>query len=416
MYKRQTWNNGLTPGLYSYLDIDEIVAGSLRVVPAPTQIMDESILEKISRPQSTGTIVLWKNCDRLSRDGVVSTLMADIRFDLGRIFRKFIHNGRITINVDNTAINIFDPMFSMDGPSIYSGALKKPEKQFQVTGNGMSGNITVRLAVLPEEWQRAPEKLDPELQALIDRRYKECVGFSVLRNERELATGLYQIRASHHANQWWSGEICFSPELDELFGVTNTKQQVTIDKQLSKQIADAIRPIMIATVNEIESRRSKHQIQNNVHRSEEIASELESLLGTPAWLANRTKLDIDTEIDQFSKDNEHLPEIRTRLSNAHENFQPFVIDFESVDSKVFFRPKVIGRVIVVLINKNHAFYHRLYEPLCRTESASGIGCELLLVAFLKAFTSSSSKLDEMASMTNKWGESLATYLSADFLR
>ena len=59
-------------------------------------------------------------------------------------------------------------------------------------------------------------------------------GVSVVRGGREIDCGWYFMGSKRKENydDWWRCEISFSPELDELFGVTHTKQKIYPNEML----------------------------------------------------------------------------------------------------------------------------------------------------------------------------------------
>src|SRR5262249_45071924 len=75
-----TWQQG-EPPITSYLDVDQIVSGTLSAIPRP---MRQSIPNTVKDKRS-GTLVIWTRCDRLDHRRV-STIEKRLHAGLGRIF------------------------------------------------------------------------------------------------------------------------------------------------------------------------------------------------------------------------------------------------------------------------------------------------------------------------------------------
>ena len=117
-----SWVNNQSPN-YSYLDVDEIIDGTMKVVPG---------VKKRRLPQwardcadESGTMVYWRNCDRLENKRL-STLIRRVEHSIGRIFRHYIWKG-ILINVNDNPVVSVDPLF-FHSKSINSGAFEISRK------------------------------------------------------------------------------------------------------------------------------------------------------------------------------------------------------------------------------------------------------------------------------------------------
>ena len=61
-------------------------------------------------------------------------------------------------------------------------------------------------------------------------------------------------------------------------------------------------------------------------------------------------------------------------------------DFESNPTGDFYRIRTIGKTVVVSINREHAFYDKLYQPLAEIDPTAKTAIELLIFALGKAET------------------------------
>ena len=79
-----TWQRS-EPPISSYLDVDQIVSGTLSAIPRP---MRQS-LPNFAKTKKSGTLVVWTRCDRLDNRRI-STMERRLQAGLGRIFRHFL--------------------------------------------------------------------------------------------------------------------------------------------------------------------------------------------------------------------------------------------------------------------------------------------------------------------------------------
>ena len=79
---------------------------------------------------------------------------------------------------------------------------------------------------------------------------------SVVRAGREIDYGWYFMGTKRKENydDWWRCEICFNPDLDELFGVTHTKQRINPTEDLKNILTPDLERIARELNNEIRKR------------------------------------------------------------------------------------------------------------------------------------------------------------------
>ena len=107
-----TWQSGVANALHSYLDVDEIEQGKIDDVPEPDDLaVPKAWLARSGIIGPKGTLVVWSLFDehRLTWSSSRSTLY-NTEMLVGRIYRKFIDDGRISINL----------MAISDGETTYS--------------------------------------------------------------------------------------------------------------------------------------------------------------------------------------------------------------------------------------------------------------------------------------------------------
>jgi len=206
--------------LSNYLDVDEVIDKKLTRLPKPKKSTQPS-LQIYSK---SGTIVRWKKCDRLSFK-YFKSLVKHIQFELGKIFRYAIWRG-VEINICGENVFAFDPLYIGNGLNLVGGMPFGEELKYYVKTPGNEkklSEVRVRFVELPvQDWAKMSN--DEKRKNQITK----CAGVTVLRSEREIDYGWFFMGEKRKENydDWWRCEISFQPELDEVFGVTHTKQEI----------------------------------------------------------------------------------------------------------------------------------------------------------------------------------------------
>lgn len=237
---------------------DEMQGPSVAVPTSlPKFLTDIMAANGIPMPQ-TGTVVLWKDLKRITwlRS---STVIDHIERTIGRIYRKFIHDKKVRITVSVFKENEYDkpfiplremrvndPLFLMEGSLAHDlldsekgpieGTLFKPYVPLELDGKDhftvpveqpdgsvIDAKVTFRFTITDPALRRPPYGGNSRLGNLAAENW----GISICRSGRELQTVRGWVHESDPRNRWWGCEIDFPPALDELFGVTNSKQSAT---------------------------------------------------------------------------------------------------------------------------------------------------------------------------------------------
>ena len=392
---------------YSFLDIDEISAGNLTVVPEPRQVKLPKSLDAYFLSPGSGTVVVWSKCDKLDFDGRDETLANKTISEVGRMFRRFIWQGAL-ITIHGANVDAIDPLF-LDERARYTGAKETFSRSIPIVdaSGSTKGSVRVRLSLLPEEWQVGKHD-DADLDKLINSRQQ---GFSVLRNEREVDIGLFNKRSAHWIGRWWAGEIEFPPHLDDDFHITHTKQQIKVEGELLEALKKELQRPLTAITNRIVERGKKSTSDRNTRKAEDIAAEFETFLGPVDHLVRKPKEQIEAEICESARLFPKLDNIEQRIRTAHEQKRPFQLDFEDEPGEPFFRYREIGTVSVLVINRQHSFFDRLYQPLCDASGDANLGVELLLLSMVKAQQILDPQPGALDGLLETWSSCLSAYLS-----
>lgn len=226
-------------GAFERGELLEIPPASPAVIPAPYEDLADS---------PSGTIVAWKQLCRVDHDGKLDALEETLRFELGRLFRVFIAKG-LRIEVNGVPVAPFDPLYLLPQSALpgdeTATLVETLTLQLPIPGRpDETSPITIRFSLLPERWQRECGR--GRVTERRRRRIDETRGVSVVRGGREIEIVTSLFRKQHWTDAWYRAEIRFDPVLDELFGITHTKQSVHIrpGQLLHQQLDAAMAPVI----------------------------------------------------------------------------------------------------------------------------------------------------------------------------
>jgi len=385
------------PGViwWTYLDIDEITSGVMKRVPKPKRTQYDS---RFSGSRS-GTKVVWSECDRLEYKNV-GKLIGNLTKRLGQTFRKEIWNGR-TIFINGFRLGSIDPLFLKKGNNIVgatpfgellSYSIRMPDQLSEVNAS----TITVRFTELPiEKWYSQTNEEKRRLG--ITKR----AGVSVLRAGREIDYGWFFMGSKRKENydDWWRCEIQFDANLDELFGVTHTKQTINPTAVLEGILTPDIERIAHTLNGRVRSRYLKVRALSDDPESAHLATSKDHLLEPPPNRRNGMK-----KLQRRSG---------TKGIVAGLGYR---IEHKCLDEPSFFVPLPLGQELIVLLNEEHPFYERVYFPVLNAKDHDiktlHSYLELMLFAAARAECSITSvqKLEWARSMRESWSKVLATFL------
>ena len=277
-----SWQSGATNALHTYLAIDEVEAGA-EEIPRPTHKPLPDVYLKCSQQEfgDSGTLVVWQQLDKVDWR-LAATTFRHTEALLGRVYRRFLALESDRLHKDDpradeigarrriTCLPIIqdekgmrveedgvvevrpnDPLYLMRGTSCPEDFGQGPMfmelegSPFFVTIRlrGTEYQVRVRAShVKPHARDALAERATwPEgLQGLDSgntpwgRHADNNRGVSVMRAHREIQLDESWTSGDDARERWWTVEVDFPNELDELFGVTNNKQNTVSFQKLSK--------------------------------------------------------------------------------------------------------------------------------------------------------------------------------------
>ncbi|MGV8041426.1 MAG: ATP-binding protein [Thermoanaerobaculaceae bacterium] len=340
-----------SPGevLATQLDVDEVVAGQVTRIPEPRA---SALPPWLPRPTSTsGTVVIWSKCDRLDSRRV-STLERRLKAALGRVFRHFLWNG-LSVILNGEDVTPLDPLFlraPTAGAQLFGEPLEYQVRTPSTYGGEKVGVVRVLFSELPvHQWHHLTNEEKRR------RGIANGAGISVVRAGREIDHGWFFLNAKRRENydDWWRGEIHFDPVLDEVFGITHTKQQV----RPTDMLAEVLEPEILEIARALNARaRQAHQtvpLNPGTKSVTDLFQDRDRILHQlPPGAATANDLELAARLRAGHK-----------LPPGPGKGRQYCIVEDDLGETCFFRPVIESTRIVLVINPRHRFYTSLYQPL-----------------------------------------------------
>lgn len=378
---------------HTYLDIDELSGMAAPAVPEPRRRRPPASLAPLLRDH--GTVVMWRKLDR--HEGRKWPAVARrLPYRLGRVFRYFLWDGReIAVN-GNTVVPV-DPLF-LDHRTVTPQVKAKQYGEvihysvaFAAPGaDDHTSAIEVRFAELPVD-----DLLD--LPDSDKRKYgiANGAGVSIVRCSREIDYGWLLLRKRReNYDDWWRCEISFPPELDELFGVTHTKQGI----RPSQAIRDVLSPDLDAIARTLNG-RVRNAFTAAAQRREQQATAI-AASARDEYLRPVAKSKRGAAARSSAGGVPAGPQARSRKYELRAE--------GSASSSLYRVEKEAGR-IVVTVNSAHEFYDLMYSPNSRARHqplrAARQHFELLLIALARSELRPRTAAEQraLAQYRDEWG-------------
>ncbi len=385
-----TWRK---PGriIASHLDLGDIISGNTRRIPAPQRLTLPEPFKSLAG--ATGTLVLWTRCDRIE---VVRPRTLEQRIDLnvGRIFRDFLNRGR-KIHVNGKSIAPIDPLF-LEPKSRYWGAVAHGaplEYDIRVPGHKRTSRVIVRFSQLPVEKWHGLTNIEKRKRGI-----SKGAGVSILRAGREIDYGWFFLKGKRRENydDWWRCELRFMPELDEIFGVSITKQGIRPGEYVLSILSPDMEALARKLNADVRKRYSTVKRDLKLAPAEAVATRLDPVLRPlPNTYTKSTR----------------RPLSRTRFLRNTKRYSLIV---RSLNDSVFLKSFVRKGRLTVLVNADHPFYQKLYLPLLEMGEL-GNGYRKHLELFLLATGRTEARVAERFKsqydrIRVEWSETVASLL------
>ena len=390
IYSRESEND---PWLHTYIDLDEIDAGQMAVIPPP--VLTEVPQDCKDLVGGKGTLVVWSKTDRLEETEAgggrrADTVKSDLMNYIARTFRKFIDSG-INIDLNNVKVFPHDPLFLMTSTRFHQtdkGHATDPVAEIKVKDHfdfalpsdpTKTSRVWVTVTLLPKEFRAVRGRGGDDFEG---RRIDENEGVSILRADREIFNGwlrgVQPSQAERQLDRFIGKEIRFEPALDECFHVRNVKKGA----EPIEGLRDMLRTYIFKTIGTLRDDIRKHfdevmsktLTNDGIHaEAEKVAAETQRTARKPKAGKKTTKeereREIDAAVESLSKGTpeELRPQKKAQVKAKIEQ-QPFTIVPETWPGQEFMEIKHLGTNVIVRLNMQHPFYTEVYSKLIAAEN------------------------------------------------
>jgi len=434
------WGDKFNPNTevnMTFLDIEKIRKdNAMYLEPIVKTKLPKEITKfgyKIKKSKS-GTLVVWSDLDQMDLKKS-STLTNRLNIDMCRIFRHYIHGGAFG---DKRLITIHE----LDNATqeISHTSLKPNDPLYLMTPNNLPGHEDEATSVIKEnlfsiqvDYLDINDKISqseveflitiakPETQALLGggvegRHYKSNLGISFVRAGREIDLGnfgFFDPAGTQH--RWWGIEVRFKPELDDLFGVDQTKQKVnnvrkfdsdidglfdedtlTLTDKFLKQMGKVLVDHISVLIKELTGRRKNTRGDSEGKTSPtviKVNQQLDSLstvgLESTEHGKNKTEEEKVNEIagillDANPSDPEMTPTVATEIAKETVNYK-VNLEYGGWGGSLFLDRKPAGSSSLGIINKYTSFYEKFWKPLEDNPDQKGFkALETIMMALIRA--------------------------------
>jgi len=246
------------------------------------------------------------------------------------------------------------------------------------------------------------------------RGISNCSGVSIIRANREIDYGWFFMGTKRRENydDWWRCEICFDPILDEAFGVTHTKQQIKPQEYLNEILVPDIEAMAKALNARVRQTHILVKASERSQYAEQIAIERENLLKPlPKYV-------VQDEYDAvFKQVIEQHKGLQTDISKSNDGELKYCIREAKMKQMSFYCFAVKNGHFILVINPEHPFYKKVYEPLGDESKPGGkeLRCflDLMLLSAARSEVQAIKKSDRevLRTFRNNWSDTLATFFS-----
>ncbi|MDQ4142634.1 MAG: ATP-binding protein [Actinomycetota bacterium] len=417
------------PGDSDHEPLPDHLARAYRSIAEPTISAGHEVF--------SGTVVRWTKLDRL-RWVRAHTILDHTEYLLGRIYRRFLTDQKHARTIEVAILdheNLDDPLDMRKVRQNDPLYLARPDTTTleyweKADPNNPDGDY-IRVTDKPHFFEHQPSRKyelhrtdDPNTKSIVEVRFSRALpesrpgklpgatthqgrhaadnsGVSIIRADRELV--LDTTIANEATDRWWGIEVCFSPVLDEVFGVTNSKQgtpyfsqalqlvkqhDVTLEEALERGLFDEDHPLaqlyplahdilVIAREMKREGKEEKAKFSKNTRKSQPAVTAVASNVNKRRSESTPTpgerqyaEADYDEEraaeaiLEKLETDVDLTEDERVVVAeNYKRGVTVTVLDKHQAQAPAFFWPQEELDLKILNINSAHPAYSVLVDPL-----------------------------------------------------
>lgn len=406
----------------------EAINERLRPVPAapPTWVGDAAAHVGPLAGAKSGTVVVLEDLDRLREQSgwkAARAMKPKFMQQFGLVYRAWLSELRLF--VDGDPVEAIDPLFLMEHGRYYEEtdvmAVAVEARSFTVRSRrGEEGKVTIRSSYLPPNFQLADPAAFGAKGAKTNKRHavmKAYNGLHVCRDGRE-------IECVSPPSEWTRFqnydrniriELDFDPELDEFFGITTAKQQITIDDDMWDRLRNNGK--LLDLITDLRKRFKKDLRDLKARAADKPAAEERpsevAMRASEKFKVKRRQLSerqqqeaqekLEREVARVAAAKGRDPEeVRAELEQAAAS-RPFQVRFSAVEEGPFYRPERFGEQKRLFINTGHPFFEKVFDVVPEARAA----LEVLLLVLAEGELEAEDEFETFYKMARKaWSERL----------
>ena len=472
-----SWQDGIGNCKMVYLDINKVSKGLQKEIPSPVPCGVPNKYKEFINYHSTtgnnydfsesGTLVIWKNCDRVTPK-TREPLIRHLEFAVGQKFRYFINEENCSIKIialenQEAAVDVYpnDPLFLLPNNYVLCDpenpgkayvkehreglescfepygpeeGLVVPIKYIDASGNVAESEVTVRFSVVKEKFydKTALPKTDPGNSDFGKKFARRMEGISIVRANREIDFRKFDFyeNINQPEHRWWGCEIRFMPELDEVFGVANNKQQVELDRVDADDIdrAAEVQPVwqqlqvganISDTISAMYKRNKK--LRENSRKGEDSSKPAEDIVNAVEG-EDADKTNSDSKTVEITNEQIEMGKKELKKQGVDEPTEDDVKEF--LDSKLRISYLSLGKhnqsafdydfelgIANVTVNLDHDFYTHFLQKIYEGNPEVKVTFELFIASFVMAVNETNTVQEEQNDeLVTLWNEKLRKYI------
>lgn len=438
----------------TYMDLEEPDSNGKIIAPKPIPAEIPDMWKKHSKylkKSKSGTLVVWTKLDKIQWN-TAKSLIHNSEYLIGRTYRKFLSRDKLIIRLVNLQMDTdeIEEKNMLPNDPIYQtipSNTPKPwhdKKMFRPDGDKLEENeqvaghdVKVRYAYAKKEARSKKGGVKAGSQPH-GKHANKNLGISLIRADRELYMDRRLCQTYDPAERWWGVEVDFPVELDDVFGVTNNKQNAVNFSTATRKIGamsrnedDSDEDIddeyeLYEFVKKINARiRTMRKSIANTNREKTSHSSGESPLpwadGSPPGviekerekLTDKEKEEIITEVLALT-DSEHASEIAKEIIKKKVKVR---WQSAAIGGNDFFDVSLKGGIAIITLSTDHIIYEYLGEILSKipddieaNEARERLkGLRVAIIASIIAWARmenlapSQSDRDNLESVRRNWG-------------
>lgn len=367
------------------LDVDDIsagryVRGGRVVIPKPRTLkkLPEWIAQEAAEKFPGGvdavrTVVLWEKLDRLTWK-TAGALERNLLQHFGVTYRNYLR--KTTVAVNGTEVAPIDPLFTTPGARFFDLDAERAEPleaisvDIKADDGSVLGTVTLRMSYMSPTFFRK-DKTKKAIGKNANARFsvrKDHNGVVVCRLGRQIdVTNRCPLTTFVNNDRSIGLELDFPPALDNEFGVTTAKQQITVSDRVWELLREngflrALEGLRRRYKEESADADSSFDFQDESPRpSEVVMHEVEEVVGSTADPS--AQMNLEREVDRLAKKaGVPAPKLREALEREAKE-RPYRVQRESQPGAPFYRLEQQGGQQVLYLNMAHRFFTDIYAPI-----------------------------------------------------